>query len=409
MRVERIQGAYVPAKRRRGGGDGVLGVDGVRVWPDLVKRDFQPAGPNELWCSDLKQIPTGEGVLHLASVLDCFSRRIVGWAMGPVADAPLVADALRMAVSQRRPGEGIVHHADRGCQGGFKRSSQHSIERSCDGQAEAAEVGSGWAAGDPFAGPSPGWRREHRQRFWAAIARGAASEAAGVEAGVSPAVGAPVVQGGDGMPSVTQAPLSGRYLSFGEREEIALLRESGCGVREIARQLGRCSSRSPASCVGTLRLAVAVLSIGRARRSGMRTGGRAVRSRPSWLWMLNCDGMCRIVSLGLLSGLTVARWTVPMFGGSAASCWAPDRAGRSLGARSRSPTGCASTSPMMSRCGSARGDLPVAVCAGPRRAQARADRVPAHGTGAARPASPSAPWEELRDRPGSDQRASGRG
>jgi putative transposase len=52
MRAERIQGAYVPARRRRGG-DGVLGVDGGRVWPDLVKRDFQPAGPNELWCSDL--------------------------------------------------------------------------------------------------------------------------------------------------------------------------------------------------------------------------------------------------------------------------------------------------------------------------------------------------------------------
>jgi putative transposase len=117
MRVEGIKGAYVPAKRRTGGEeDGVLGVDGVRVWPDLVKRDFQPAGPNELWCSDLKQIPTGEGVLHLASVLDCFSRRIVGWAMGPVADAPLVAQALRMAVSQRRPGEGLIHHADRGCQ-----------------------------------------------------------------------------------------------------------------------------------------------------------------------------------------------------------------------------------------------------------------------------------------------------
>lgn len=116
MRVEKIQGAYVPRKRRRGSDDGVLGVDGVRVWPDLVKRDFQPTGPNELWCSDLKQIPTGEGVLHLASVLDCFSRRIVGWAMGPVADAPLVAQALRMAVSQRRPGEGIVFHSDRGCQ-----------------------------------------------------------------------------------------------------------------------------------------------------------------------------------------------------------------------------------------------------------------------------------------------------
>ena len=54
--------------------------------------------------------------MHLASVLDCFSRKIVGWAMGPVADAPLVASALRMAVSQRRPGEGIVFHSDRGCQ-----------------------------------------------------------------------------------------------------------------------------------------------------------------------------------------------------------------------------------------------------------------------------------------------------
>ena len=116
MRVEGVQGAYVPPKRRRGGEDGVLGVDGVRVWPDLVKRDFQPDGPNQLWCSDMKQIPTGEGVLHLASVLDCFSRKIVGWAMGPVADAPLVARALEMAVARRRPGEGLIHHADRGCQ-----------------------------------------------------------------------------------------------------------------------------------------------------------------------------------------------------------------------------------------------------------------------------------------------------
>ena len=102
--------------KRRRNADCALGVDGVKVWPDLVKRDFQPDGPNQLWCSDMKQIPTGEGVLHLASVLDCFSRRIVGWAMGAVADAPLVARALEMAVAQRRPGEGIIHHADRGCQ-----------------------------------------------------------------------------------------------------------------------------------------------------------------------------------------------------------------------------------------------------------------------------------------------------
>lgn len=115
MRVGGVQGAYVPAKRRHSP-RGVLGVEGVRVWPDLVKRDFQPAGPNELWCADMKQIETAEGVLHLASVLDCFSRRIVGWQMGPIADAELVAGALRMAVLQRRPGEGLVHHSDQGCQ-----------------------------------------------------------------------------------------------------------------------------------------------------------------------------------------------------------------------------------------------------------------------------------------------------
>jgi transposase-like protein len=91
-------------------------------------------------------------------------------------------------------------------------------------------------------GRPAGWRREHRQRFWAAIARGATSEAAGVEAGVSPAVGVRWFREGGGMPTVTQAPLSGRYLSFAEREEIALLRAGGFGVREIARQLGRSPS-----------------------------------------------------------------------------------------------------------------------------------------------------------------------
>ncbi|HET9718463.1 MAG TPA: IS3 family transposase [Solirubrobacteraceae bacterium] len=127
MRVEGIQGAYVPPKRRRSGEDGVLGVDGIRVWPDLVKRDFQPDAPNQLWCSDMKQIETGEGVLHLASVLDCFSRKIVGWAMGAVADAPLVARALQMGVDRRRPGEGLVHHSDRGTQPGLNRPSQQCL------------------------------------------------------------------------------------------------------------------------------------------------------------------------------------------------------------------------------------------------------------------------------------------
>ena len=112
-------------------------------------------------------------------------------------------------------------------------------------------------------GRPPGWRREHRQRFWAAVTRGATSEAAGVEAGVSPAVGVRWFRDGGGMPSVTLAPLSGRYLSFTEREEIALLRAGGCGVREIARQLGR----SPSTMSRELR-----------RNAATRSGGLEYRA-----------------------------------------------------------------------------------------------------------------------------------
>jgi IS30 family transposase len=83
---------------------------------------------------------------------------------------------------------------------------------------------------------------EHRQRFWVAIARGLSSEDAAAEAGVSAAVGVRWFREGGGMPSVTLAPASGRYLSFAEREEIAILRAQGAGVREIARRLGRSPS-----------------------------------------------------------------------------------------------------------------------------------------------------------------------
>src|SRR3954467_9511311 len=91
-------------------------------------------------------------------------------------------------------------------------------------------------------GRPPVGRREHRQRFWAAIARGARSDVAGVEAGVSPVVGVRWFRDAGGMPPISQAPLSGRYLSFAEREEIAVLRAGGCGVREVARRLGRSPS-----------------------------------------------------------------------------------------------------------------------------------------------------------------------
>ena len=89
-------------------------------------------------------------------------------------------------------------------------------------------------------------RREQRRRFWRAIAAGLASEAAAAGAGVSPAVGVRWFREAGGMPPSTLAPsakpLSGRYLSFAEREEIALWRAQGQGVRGSARRLGRAAS-----------------------------------------------------------------------------------------------------------------------------------------------------------------------
>src|SRR5450631_1352662 len=90
------------------------------------------------------------------------------------------------------------------------------------------------AGGRRGLGRPPAGRREHRVRFWEAIARGASSESAAVEAGVLPSIGVRWFRKGGGMPPLTLAPVSGRYLSFTEREEIAvLLVVAGCGRSRV--------------------------------------------------------------------------------------------------------------------------------------------------------------------------------
>jgi len=84
--------------------------------PDLVKRDFTASAPDQLWVADVTYVPTGEGWLYLATVLDAWSRRIVGWAMGDTLRTDLVVDALTMAVWNRRPAARVIHHSDRGAQ-----------------------------------------------------------------------------------------------------------------------------------------------------------------------------------------------------------------------------------------------------------------------------------------------------
>jgi putative transposase len=101
---------------RRRKGKTTISVPGIATAPDLVRRDFAPAAPNRLWVADLTEIATWEGKLYLAVVVDCYSRRCVGWAMAEHMRAELVVEALEMAIWHRRPAAGLVHHSDRGGQ-----------------------------------------------------------------------------------------------------------------------------------------------------------------------------------------------------------------------------------------------------------------------------------------------------
>jgi putative transposase len=95
--------------------------------PDLVGRLFDPGAPDRTWFADISYIPTGEGWLYLAAVLDGCSRRVVGWAMADHLRVELALDALQMALEQRQPAAGLICHSDRGSQGEFKGSSQHRL------------------------------------------------------------------------------------------------------------------------------------------------------------------------------------------------------------------------------------------------------------------------------------------
>jgi transposase InsO family protein len=86
------------------------------VAANTLGRDFAAAAPGRKWLTDMTYIPTKEGWLYLAGVLDCYSRRLVGWSMDTTMTARLTRDALDMALARRTPGPGLIHHSDRGSQ-----------------------------------------------------------------------------------------------------------------------------------------------------------------------------------------------------------------------------------------------------------------------------------------------------
>ena len=94
--------------------------DSTHVQPvaqNVLDRDFAAPAPDCKWVADITYIPTGEGWLYLAAVLDCFSRKIVGWSMAEHMETDLVSDALKMALQHRQPdGTRLLHHSDRGVQ-----------------------------------------------------------------------------------------------------------------------------------------------------------------------------------------------------------------------------------------------------------------------------------------------------
>jgi putative transposase len=84
--------------------------------PDLVNRTFRASAPDRLWVADITYVPTWSGFLYVAVVVDAFSRMVVGWSMAGHLRTELILDALDMAITRRRPGDGLVHHSDRGTQ-----------------------------------------------------------------------------------------------------------------------------------------------------------------------------------------------------------------------------------------------------------------------------------------------------
>jgi len=86
------------------------------IAPNLLNRDFAAEQPNKKWVTDITYIPTSEGWLYLAVVMDLFSRRIVGWAMDATMNSELIKKAFSMAANNRKPSKGLLHHSDRGSQ-----------------------------------------------------------------------------------------------------------------------------------------------------------------------------------------------------------------------------------------------------------------------------------------------------
>lgn len=114
-RLMRFHGIQATAARRYRPGT-TNSRHGLPVAPNLLEQRFTASAPNQVWLADITYVPTGEGWLYLAAVLDLATRKVVGWAMRDHLRTELAASALLMAVQRQHPAPGLIQHTDRGCQ-----------------------------------------------------------------------------------------------------------------------------------------------------------------------------------------------------------------------------------------------------------------------------------------------------
>ena len=131
MRLMKDNGLTVRPRRRF-----VVTTDGDHEGPTFANlaKHVSPTGPNQLWVADITYIAIASGFVYLAAILDAWSRRVVGYAIGRRIDARLTLSALKAAIAARKPAPGCIHHSDRGSQyaaGGYRKElAKHGLKGS---------------------------------------------------------------------------------------------------------------------------------------------------------------------------------------------------------------------------------------------------------------------------------------
>ena len=293
---------------------------------DLVDRRFVATRPNQLWVSDFTYVATWGGFVYVAFVIDVFARRIVGWRVSASMRTDFVLDALEQAIYARRGDAltGLVHHSDAGSQGEFNWSSQHLDDevlrwRNGNGDGQTEQVGLRCVR--PVARESRGGRSNNgsgrRSPGGCRVRRPLCP------VGVSSPVGGRWFREGGGMPPISLAPPSARYLCFAEREEIAILRAQGAGVRDIARRV----RRAPSTVSRELRCNAATRSGGLAYRASTAQWHSHRRAKRPKIAKLATNDRLRHYVQDRLAGTVRAEDGRPV-PGPHASAWTGRRQGR---------------------------------------------------------------------------------